>query len=99
MRITTARLSIATVAAAPLAASLLVAPDSPCSKFCGNTLSSTQTEELACDTGTLTKTSKGVVWEQCIGCLLTSTHVSGNRSDMQALLCMYSIDVAAVLSG
>ncbi|KAK4242479.1 centromere/microtubule binding protein cbf5-like protein [Achaetomium macrosporum] len=86
MRINTARFSVAAVASAPLAASLLVAPDSPCSKFCGNILSSTQGDEMACDTGTLTKTSKGVVWEQCIGCLLTSTHVSGNRSDMQALL-------------
>lgn len=89
MRTIAARLSILTVASAPLAASVLVAPDSPCSRFCGNILSSTPVDEVPCDAGTLTKTSKGLVWEQCVDCLLTSTYVSpGNQTDLQALLCM-----------
>jgi hypothetical protein len=43
---------------------------------------------MACDAGTLKGTPTGVVWEQCINCLLTSTYVSGRQSDLQALLCM-----------
>lgn len=89
MRISAARLAVATVVSAPLAASIFVTPDSPCSKYCGNVLSSTARDELPCDTNTLTKTSTGVVWEQCLNCLLTSTYVSGTRTDLQALLCMY----------
>jgi len=88
MRITAARLAVAAVVSAPLAASIFVSPDSPCSKYCGNVLSSTARDEMACDANTLTKTSTGVVWQQCINCLLTSTYVSGARTDLQALLCM-----------
>lgn len=88
MRITTARLSIAAAVSAPLAVSLLVAPDSPCSKFCGNVLSSTATDEIPCDSGTLTQTAKGLVWEQCVDCMLTSTYALGNQTDLQWLLCM-----------
>ncbi|GAB1314078.1 hypothetical protein MFIFM68171_04288 [Madurella fahalii] len=86
MQITTARLSITAAVSAPLAASLLVAPDSPCSKFCGNVLSSTAADEMVCDSGALANTGKGLVWEQCVDCLLTSTHVSGNQTDLQWLL-------------
>ncbi|KAL2130890.1 hypothetical protein VTI74DRAFT_5820 [Chaetomium olivicolor] len=87
MRPNAVRLSIITVASAPLATSMLVAPDSPCSKFCGNILSTTPLDEVPCDAGTLTGTSKGLVWEQCIDCLLTSTYVSpNNQTDVQALL-------------
>lgn len=78
----------AAVVFAPLAASLLVAPNSPCSKYCGNVLSSTARDEIPCDAGTLKKTSVGLVWEQCIQCLLTSTHVSEGQTDLQWLLCM-----------
>jgi hypothetical protein len=46
---------------------------------------------MPCDSGTLKKTSTGLVFEQCIDCLLTSTHVSGSRTDLQALLCMCSV--------
>ncbi|KAK4100098.1 hypothetical protein N658DRAFT_428205 [Parathielavia hyrcaniae] len=80
------RLSIAAAVSAPLAASLYVAPNSPCSRFCGNVLSSTAVDELPCDDGTLTGTSTGLVWEQCIDCLLTSEHVSGDKTDLEALL-------------
>ncbi|KAK4039432.1 centromere/microtubule binding protein cbf5-like protein [Parachaetomium inaequale] len=87
MRLSTARLSVAAaVVSAPLAAALFVAPNSPCSKYCGNVQSSTATDEMACDAGTLKGTPTGVVWEQCINCLLTSTYVSGRQSDLQALL-------------
>jgi hypothetical protein len=88
MGVNVPRLLVAAAVSAPLVASLYVAPNSPCSKFCGNVLSSTAADEMACDAGTLTKTSTGVVWEQCIECLLTSTYVSGDKSDLQALLCM-----------
>ena len=82
------RLAIAAAVSAPLAAALFVAPDSPCSKYCGNVLSSTATDEMPCNHGSLTSTSAGVVWEQCINCLVTSPYVSGSKSDLQALLCM-----------
>ncbi|KAL2021510.1 hypothetical protein VTK56DRAFT_7143 [Thermocarpiscus australiensis] len=97
MRTITARLTVAAVVSAPFAASLLVAPDSPCSKYCGNVQSSTARDELACDTGTLKNTPVGVVWEQCIECQLTSTYVSGNRSDLQALLYNLRVSMAYCL--
>ncbi|EAQ90701.1 hypothetical protein CHGG_02636 [Chaetomium globosum CBS 148.51] len=77
---------LAAAVCARLAATLFVAPDSPCSKYCGNVQGSTATDEMACDAGTLRNSPTGVVWEQCIGCLLTSTHVAGGQSDLQALL-------------
>ncbi|KAK4154575.1 hypothetical protein C8A00DRAFT_32608 [Chaetomidium leptoderma] len=87
MRFSAARLSIAAaVVSAPLAASLFVAPNSPCSKYCGNVLASTAADEMVCDAGALALTSPGHVWEECIGCLLTSTYVSGAQTDLQALL-------------
>jgi len=86
MRPSAARLYVATVALAPLAAALFVSsPDSPCSKYCGNVQSSTATDELPCNSGDLSSPA-GVVWEQCIDCLLTSTHVSDKKSDLQSLL-------------
>jgi hypothetical protein len=88
MRVSAARLVVATVVSAPLAAALFVTPNSPCSKYCGNVQSSTARDEMPCDGGTLKKTSTGLVFEQCIDCLLTSTHVSGSQTDLQALLCM-----------
>ncbi|KAK4127949.1 hypothetical protein N657DRAFT_565381 [Parathielavia appendiculata] len=86
MLVSIPRLSITAAVSASLAASLYVAPSSPCSKFCGNVLSSTAADEIPCDAGTLTGTSTGLVWEQCIDCLLTSNHVSGDKTDLQALL-------------
>ncbi|KAK4137982.1 hypothetical protein BT67DRAFT_439199 [Trichocladium antarcticum] len=86
MPITTARLAVAAALSALLAGSLRVAPDSPCSKFCGNSLSSTAVDEMACDAGTLEGTTVGLVWEKCTQCLLTSDHVSGNQTDLQWLL-------------
>ncbi|AEO62565.1 6af60980-bd6b-49be-913b-22080c196881 [Thermothielavioides terrestris] len=88
MRTSTARLAVAVAAvvSAPLAASLFASPDSPCAKYCGNVLGRTSTDEMACDSGSLSQTSTGVVWEQCIRCLLTGTYASGSPSDMQALL-------------
>lgn len=79
---------LAAALSARLAATLFVSPDSPCSKFCGNVQGSTATDEMACDAGTLQGTPTGVLWQGCIDCLLTSTHVSGKQSDLQALLCM-----------
>lgn len=88
MRLCTARLYAAAVVFAPLAASLFIsAPDSPCSKYCGNVQSSTAIDEMVCDDGGLSS-PQGVVWEQCINCLLTSTHISDGHSDLQSLLCM-----------
>ena len=96
MRLTTARLAVVAVVSAPLAAALRIAPDSPCSKYCGNVLSSTAADEMACDAGTLTKTTIGLVWEKCVQCLLTSNYVSGDQSDLQWLLCMRPVFPTAV---
>ncbi|KAL1839579.1 hypothetical protein VTJ49DRAFT_1400 [Mycothermus thermophilus] len=87
MRLFTARLVLTALVSAPLAASLFVSSsNSPCAKYCGNVQSSTASDEIVCDAGSLKKTAAGLVWEQCIGCLLTSNHTEGSRSDMQALL-------------
>ncbi|KAL2266302.1 hypothetical protein VTJ83DRAFT_5654 [Remersonia thermophila] len=87
MRLLTARSVLSALVAAPLAASLFVSSSSsPCSKHCGNVQSSTASDEIVCDAGSLKKTPAGLVWEQCISCLLTSNHTEGGRSDMQSLL-------------
>lgn len=96
MPITTARLAVTAALSALLAGSLRVAPDSPCSKFCGNSLSSTAVDEMACDAGTLEGTTVGLVWEKCTQCLLTSDHVSGNQTDLQWLLCRHPLFRSAV---
>jgi hypothetical protein len=91
MPLTTARLIFSSLLSAPLAASLYVASgSSPCAKYCGNVQSSTASDEIVCDAISL-KTPSGLVWEQCIGCLLTSTHVDKtNKTDLQSLTCTSS---------
>ncbi len=90
MRITTPRLITTALVAAPLAAALFVNPSSPCAKYCGNVLGSTSTDEMACTAATLA-TSTGVVWEQCMNCLLTSTYGSGDQTDTHSLICMWRL--------
>jgi len=81
------RLAVA-VAMTPLAAGLLVAPGSPCSQYCGNTLDSTIDDELVCDAGSYDRSSAGTVFKGCIGCEMTSTYSSPNKqTDLQWLLC------------
>lgn len=88
MRLGTVRLYATAVAFAPLAASLfMAAPESHCSKYCGNVQSSTAPDEMVCDDGGLS-TSPGTVWKECINCLITSSHTANGHSDLQSLLCM-----------
>ncbi|KAL2179226.1 uncharacterized protein P884DRAFT_220386 [Thermothelomyces heterothallicus CBS 202.75] len=99
MRLGTVHLYVAAAVFAPLAASIFIAaPDSPCSKYCGNVQSSTATDEMVCDDAGLAS-SEGVVWEQCISCLLTSTYVSGGHSDLQSLLYNLRFNVGYCLFG
>ncbi|KAK0635498.1 hypothetical protein B0T17DRAFT_45596 [Bombardia bombarda] len=86
MRPGIARISVAVAFAAPQAAALLVAPDSPCSTSCGNVLSSTSGSDMACDAASYRGTTAGTVFESCITCETTSTYVSRNQTDLQSLL-------------
>lgn len=76
-------------ALAPVAVALMVAPGSPCSTPCGNTLSSTGPGELVCTEGGYTGSSAGTVFQNCINCELTSPYASGDVTDAQYLLCKF----------
>lgn len=82
---TAARLTVAAVVSSPLAAALYNTPNSPCSRYCGNVQDRTASDEIVCGQSAF-GTPAGLVWEQCIRCQLTSTHTSGNRSDLGALI-------------
>lgn len=79
------RVAVATVVAVPLAAGILVAPGSPCSRFCGNTLSSTSGSEMVCTERAYAETSPGTVFSGCLGCELSSTYASEKQTDQQSL--------------
>lgn len=70
-----------------LAAGLGVAPGSPCSSQCGNTLSSTTGADMTCTQGDYSGTSNGIVLNNCLSCQSTSGYVSGNQSDLDWFLC------------
>ncbi|KAK4190672.1 hypothetical protein QBC35DRAFT_62968 [Podospora australis] len=82
---TVARISVAVVVSAPLAAGLFNTPNSPCSRYCGNVQDRTASDEIVCDKSAF-GTPAGLVWEQCIRCQLTSTHSYANRTDLGALI-------------
>ncbi|KAK3377794.1 centromere/microtubule binding protein cbf5-like protein [Podospora didyma] len=87
MRSYATRISTAIVGFTSLATALLVAPDSPCSTYCGNVLQSTSADEIVCDDGSYSGTAAGVVFEKCIECELNSKYVSkNNQTDLQWLL-------------
>ena len=81
----TARLVVAVVASAPLAAAIKNTDGSHCTKWCGNNQKTTALDEISCTRGGL-QTSNGVLWENCVRCQLTSPYTQGNDSDLAALL-------------
>ncbi len=88
MRCLFPRIAVATAFTASLATALIVAPESPCSKFCGNTLSSTSPDEMVCTEGGYTGTSFGVVYQNCVNCEAKSTFAAEKGgTDLQYMLC------------
>ncbi|KAK3326463.1 hypothetical protein B0H66DRAFT_161096 [Apodospora peruviana] len=73
------------MAFAPLVSALRVSPNSPCSSKCGNTLSSTTGDDMACKASEYSR-GAGTVFESCVGCEATSSYVSKNESDVHWLL-------------
>ena len=72
---------------------LQILSSSPCSIQCGNVLGSTSGDELVCFDDNY-GSSKGVVFENCMNCLLTSKYAAEaaknvqQDSDIRWLLCM-----------
>lgn len=81
------------------ASALLVAPNSPCEQYCGNTLSSTTGSDMVCNDDGYAGTLAGTVFETCIKCELTSAYTSGNTSDLDYLLYNLRYQISYCLFG
>jgi hypothetical protein len=65
---------------------LLVTPSSPqCASLCGNSLSSTQGDEITCQDAAYASALYGPTFEACVACELSSTYVDpvSKASDLQ----------------
>lgn len=76
---------------ASYASAILVTTGSECSTQCGNVLSSTPADDIACGDIAVTATNTGTVWRNCLECQIASNFVNTGAkpvtSDLQALLC------------
>jgi len=86
---TTALVLITTFASSAVA--LLVTPDSPCEKNCGNVLSSTTGADIVCDESQYSLAPAGIVYQNCVGCEARSNFSENGQSDLQWLLCKDSV--------
>lgn len=85
---------VTAVALVSPAAALLVAPNSPCEKYCGNVLSTTTGADMTCQDSDYSSSAAGIVFESCIGCELKSAYSTGNVSDLMYLLCEYLLPMS-----
>lgn len=90
---------VTAVALAGPASALLVAPNSPCEKYCGNVLTTTTGADMTCDQSLYSSSSAGIVFESCIGCELKSAYATGNTSDLAYLLCKFVYETFVSSSG
>lgn len=74
---------------ASFATSLLVAPNSPCSKHCGNVLSATTADDMECfdNPSDYPTTAAGNVLQNCLTCQASSPFTSAGQSDLEWLIC------------
>ncbi|EHA47248.1 hypothetical protein MGG_04206 [Pyricularia oryzae 70-15] len=73
---------------ASFATSLLVAPNSPCSKHCGNVLSATTADDMECfdNPSDYPTTAAGNVLQNCLTCQASSPFTSAGQSDLEWLI-------------
>ncbi|KXJ93366.1 hypothetical protein Micbo1qcDRAFT_203446 [Microdochium bolleyi] len=80
----------AALALAGSASAILVTSGSNCAAQCGNVLSSTPADDVACTDLALTSTNTGTVWRNCLSCQIASNYVNTGvkpvTSDLQATL-------------
>ncbi|KAK7432740.1 hypothetical protein QQZ08_000600 [Neonectria magnoliae] len=79
--------NFAAVAAAvvPAADAILVAPNSPCSRDCGNVLDATNPDDIVCSQNSYTS-GAGQVFEGCVECEMSSDYSHDGQTDQQWML-------------
>lgn len=83
-----------TLTLAAFVRSLLVAPSSQCADLCGNTLSSTQGQEITCDDADYASSTYGATFKACLACELSSTYVDSSTKQSDLQLGLYNLRFA-----